>query len=233
MSPDRIIEAMVFVSENPVKPADIAEVFQHEEFQEIGIDEIRAAEILEGLVGKFQSEDYPFELKKIDKGYQFFTKKEYFPYLKHAILLKNQKKLSRAALETLSIIAYRQPVTKPEIEFVRGVNCDYAVNKLLDKGLIEICGRSDAPGRPLLYETSGFFMEYFGLNEISDLPKLQEFSIDEGEFQEQFKVYMEEKDDLMEAVEEGKQRAKENQEQEAETETDKGAEIEENDSGDE
>ena len=95
-------------------------------------------------------------------------------------MLRNQKKLSRAALETLSIIAYRQPITRPEIEFIRGVNCDYAIQKLLEKKLIDIAGRADAPGRPLLYQTSPFFMEYFGINDLKDLPTPKDFSQEEN-----------------------------------------------------
>ncbi|HHG84861.1 MAG TPA: SMC-Scp complex subunit ScpB, partial [Bacteroidetes bacterium] len=86
-------------------------------------------------------------------------------------------------------IAYRQPITKSEIEFIRGVNCDYTVRSLLDKNLIDILGRSDAPGRPLLYGTSSYFMEYFGINEIKDLPKIEEIKVNEAEFQAQFKLF--------------------------------------------
>ena len=118
---------------------------------------------------------YPFEIKKVGGGYQFFTKKRFHSFVKKATLSKNQKRLTRSALETLSIIAYRQPITKAEMEFIRGVNCDYAVQKLLDKKLVSIVGRSEAPGRPLLYSTSPFFMQYFGLGDIGDLPKLKEF----------------------------------------------------------
>jgi segregation and condensation protein B len=86
-----------------------------------------------------------------------------------------KKRLSRSALETLSIIAYKQPVTKSELERIRGVNCDYAIQKLLEKELVAIQGRSDGPGRPLLYGTSDKFMDYFGLKSLDDLPKPKEF----------------------------------------------------------
>ncbi len=204
MTPNKIIESLIFVSDSPMKPASIMEVFEGKEFKGINLDESTLSEILDGLSLKYNSDEFPFELKKIDGGYQFFSKKEYFPYLRHAALLSNRRKLSRTALESLAIIAYRQPVTKTEIEFIRGVNCDYAIQKLLEKKLIRIKGRADAPGRPLLYETSQFFMEYFGLNDISDLPKLEEFTIDEDAFQEQFKVYIEEKDELEEVINEGR-----------------------------
>ena len=87
---------------------------------------------------------------------------------------KNKKRLSVASLETLAIIAYKQPVTKPEIESIRGVNCDYTVQKLLERELVEMAGRSEAVGKPLLYRTSTLFMDYFGINSVTDLPQLKE-----------------------------------------------------------
>ena len=86
-----------------------------------------------------------------------------------------RKRLSRSALETLSIVAYKQPVSKPELEKIRGVSCDYAIQKLLEKELVMIVGRSDGPGKPLLYATSAKFMDYFGLKSIEDLPQPKEF----------------------------------------------------------
>ncbi|MCL4106257.1 UNVERIFIED_CONTAM: hypothetical protein GTU68_061099 [Idotea baltica] len=150
--------------------------------------------LLVSLAEKYQADGFVFELRQIDGGYQFYTKRDYYTYVRQAALEKNKRKLSRASMETLSIVAYRQPVTKTEIEFIRGVNCDYAVRKLLDGKLIEIRGRSEAAGRPLLYGTSPYFMEYFGLNDVKDLPKLDEISIDEATFQGQFKVYLQESD---------------------------------------
>ncbi|HZB12775.1 MAG TPA: SMC-Scp complex subunit ScpB, partial [Chryseolinea sp.] len=108
-------------------------------------------------------------------GYQFLTKPAYQASI--GIMLKQQskKRLSTSAMETLSIIAYKQPISKTEIENIRGVNCDYAVQKLLDKGLIEITGKAETIGRPMLYGTTTKFMEYFGLNDIAQLPTPKEF----------------------------------------------------------
>ncbi|MEM7037436.1 MAG: SMC-Scp complex subunit ScpB, partial [Bacteroidota bacterium] len=192
MEISNIIEALIFAAEGPLKPDQILEVFQHESFEGPDFEAEKVDEALLVLKEKYESDAYVFELRQIDGGYQFYTKRPFYPYLRHAALLKNKKKLSRASLETLSIIAYRQPITKTEIEFIRGVNCDYAVRKLLDKKLVEIRGRSEAPGRPLLYGTSTYFMEYFGINSTKDLPKLEEIKVDEQEFQEQFKVYLKE-----------------------------------------
>ncbi|MEM7658455.1 MAG: SMC-Scp complex subunit ScpB [Bacteroidota bacterium] len=173
----QMLEAIIFVAEHPVKleflQGILAEEAEAKEKEAPTQAEVESA--LELLLNKYQGERYPFEIRQVAEGYQFYTKERYYPYVKRATLTKNQKRLSRAALETLSIIAYRQPITKAEMEFIRGVNCDYAVQKLLDKQLVSILGRADAPGRPLLYGTSPFFMEYFGIGSMGDMPKLKEF----------------------------------------------------------
>jgi len=116
------------------------------------------------------------ELVKIGNGYQFLTKKEYHAVINLLQLQRSKKKLSQAALETLAIIAYKQPVTKPDIEQIRGVNCDYSIQKLLEKELIAIVGKSEGLGKPILYGTSNLFMDYFGINSIEELPQLKDFT---------------------------------------------------------
>jgi segregation and condensation protein B len=188
ISLEKIIESIIFVSDQPVSADDLLEIVNQSEEEEqtdekeegqkklpLQFSEAEVAEALNGLVTKYQEEKYPFEIQKVAKGYQFFTKREFYPFVKKASVVRNQKRLTRATLETLAIVAYRQPVTKAEVEFIRGVNCDYAIQKLLDKKLVEIQGRADAIGKPLLYGTSTFFMEYFGINGVEDLPKLKEF----------------------------------------------------------
>jgi segregation and condensation protein B len=130
---------------------------------------------IQRLDEKYQTDDFSFQLFKSAGGYQFLTKPSYQTSI--GIMLKQQskKRLSTAARETLSIIAYKQPISKSEIENIRGVNCDYAVQKLLDKGLIEITGKAETIGRPMLYGTTSKFMEYFGINDISELPTPKEF----------------------------------------------------------
>ena len=125
---------------------------------------------------KFGAEEYSFQLFKSAGGYQFLTKPAYQASI--GIMLKQQskKRLSTSAMETLSIIAYKQPISKTEVENIRGVNCDYAVQRLLDKGLIEILGKAETVGRPILYGTSPKFMEYFGISEISELPTPKDFT---------------------------------------------------------
>lgn len=133
---------------------------------------------IQRLDEKFQVEDFSFQLYKAAGGYQFLTKPAYQASI--GIMLKQQskKRLSTSAMETLSIIAYKQPISKTEIENIRGVNCDYAVQKLLDKSLIEITGKADTIGRPMLYGTTPKFMEYFGINDLNELPVPKEAASD-------------------------------------------------------
>lgn len=140
--------------------------------------EVSEADILtaiDQLIRQYQQAQYSFQICRIADGYQFLTKPPYENSV--SILLKHQsrKRLSTAALETLAIIAYKQPITKTAIEQIRGVGCDYALTKLLDKSLIEIKGKDDSVGRPLLYGTTGFFMQYFGINSLKDLPTPKDF----------------------------------------------------------
>lgn len=131
---------------------------------------------IQRLEEKYHSDDYAFQLFKAAGGYQFLTKPSYQASI--SILLKQQskKRLSTSAMETLSIIAYKQPISKTEIENIRGVNCDYAVQKLLDKGLIEITGKAETIGRPMLYGTTAKFMEYFGISDLTELPTPKDFT---------------------------------------------------------
>jgi segregation and condensation protein B len=147
---------------------------------ESDIPEKDVLEAIEQLSKQYQAAEFAFEVNHIGGGYQFMTKPAYQASI--SILLKQQskKRLSNSAMETLSIIAYKQPVTKGEMEQIRGVNCDYSVQKLLEKGLIELKGKSESIGRPLLYGTSDQFMEYFGINEINELPTLKDFSTEEN-----------------------------------------------------
>lgn len=131
---------------------------------------------IQRLEEKFVGDEFAFQLFKTAGGYQFLTKPAYQASI--GIMLKQQskKRLSTSAMETLSIIAYKQPISKTEIENIRGVNCDYAVQKLVDKGLIEITGKAETIGRPMLYGTTPKFMEYFGINDLMELPTPKDFT---------------------------------------------------------
>ncbi|HRX94631.1 MAG TPA: SMC-Scp complex subunit ScpB, partial [Chitinophagaceae bacterium] len=137
------------------------------------LDQVEAA--LSGITEKYSADFYPFEVRQSGGGWQFLTRPDYHKTVAQLNGDKFLKKLSAAALETLAIVAYKQPVTKGEIEAIRGVSSDYAVQKLLEKELIIISGRNEkAPGQPLLYSTSKTFMDYFGINSAEELPQIKE-----------------------------------------------------------
>jgi len=170
------IEALVFASDKPLTPIDITELINNAfGFMEDKITMEQVQTAMDGIVEKYQADFYPFEMKESGGGWQFLTKKDYHKTVAQLNQEKYLKRLSAAALETLAIIAYKQPITKADIESIRGVNCDYSIQKLLEKELIVITGRNEElPGKPLIYNTSRTFMDYFGINSPSDLPKLKE-----------------------------------------------------------
>jgi len=170
------IESLIFASDKPLSTLEILELVNNAfAFMEekVSLDQVEAA--IDGIVEKYSAEFYPFEVKQSGGGWQFLTKKEYHKTIAQLNGDKFLKRLSGAALETLAIIAYKQPITKGEIEAIRGVNSDYTVQRLLEKELIIISGRNEKlPGHPLVYSTSKNFMDYFGLNSADDLPKIKE-----------------------------------------------------------
>lgn len=175
------IEALIFASDKPLTSIEITDLI-NQAFgymdDKIGADQVDAA--LEGIVEKYHSEFYPFEVRQSGGGWQFLTKKDFHKTVAQLNGEKFLKRLSAAALETLAIVAYKQPVTKGEIEAIRGVSSDYAVQKLLEKELIVITGRNEKlPGHPLVYATSKNFMDYFGINSPEDLPKIREVLADQ------------------------------------------------------
>ncbi len=175
------IEALIFASDKPLINTELVELLNNAlGFIEdrTTIEQVDAA--VEGIHEKYNSEFYAFELKQSGGGWQFLTKKEYHKTVAQLNGDKFLKRLSTAALETLAIIAYKQPIAKSEMEAIRGVNCDYAVQKLLEKDLVIITGRNeDAVGKPLIYATSKSFMDYFGINSTADLPKINEVLMEE------------------------------------------------------
>ncbi len=174
------IEALIFASDKPLTTLDIAELVNNIESidEKISLDQVESA--IDGIVEKYKAEFYPFEVKQTGGGWQFLTRHEYHKTVAQLNGDKFLKRLSAASLETLAIIAYKQPITKGEIESVRGVNCDYSVQKLLEKELIIISGRNEKqPGQPLIYSTSKNFMDYFGINSADELPKIKEVMPDQ------------------------------------------------------
>ena len=170
------VEALIFASEKPLTAVEITELVNHAfgfMDDKVVMDQVETC--IDGINEKYQSEFYPFELRQSGGGWQFLTKKEYHSTIAQLNGDKFLKRLSTAALETLAIIAYKQPITKSEIEAIRGVNCDYSIQKLLEKELIIISGRNEQQvGKPLIYATSRHFMDYFGINSSEELPKISE-----------------------------------------------------------
>ena len=166
------IEALIFVAEQAITLKEIRNIL--EEIFERNIENEVILQLIETLKEKYNHEDFAFSIIEISEGYQFMTKEKYHETVGILLKQKTKKRLSKTALETLSIIAYKQPVTKTEVEQIRGVNSDYSVQKLLEKELVTIVGRSEKPGRPLLYSTSPKFMDYFGIKSLKDLPKVKD-----------------------------------------------------------
>ncbi len=172
---DIAIESLIFVSNEPVSVDEIFNTLQ----ETLEVEEITKEMILENiekLIKKYKRKDYSFEVIKSGEGYSFLTKKETSNVVNTFLKNRSKKRLSRSALETLSIIAYKQPITKGEIEKIRGVGSDYAMKKLLNRGLVKMKGKSEAIGRPMLYGTTDQFLEYFGITTLRDLPSPKEFS---------------------------------------------------------
>ncbi|PWT97749.1 MAG: SMC-Scp complex subunit ScpB [Bacteroidetes bacterium] len=175
------IEALIFASEKPLTNLELVELVNNA----VGfiedratLDQVEAA--VEGIREKYASEFYPFEIRQSGGGWQFLTKGAFHKTIAQLNGDKFLKRLSAAAMETLAIVAYKQPVTKGEIESIRGVNCDYVIQKLLEKELVVITGRNEnLPGKPLIYATSKSFMDYFGINSPDDLPKIKEVLADQ------------------------------------------------------
>ncbi|HLX91410.1 MAG TPA: SMC-Scp complex subunit ScpB [Puia sp.] len=174
------IESLIFASDKPLTTIELTELINNAfGFMEEKVTQEQIQAAIDGIVEKYQTVFYPFEVRQSGGGWQFLTKKEYYKTIAQLNGEKFLKRLSNAALETLAIVAYKQPVTKGEIESIRGVNCDYSIQKLLEKELIIIGGRNeDLPGKPLIYTVSRSFMDYFGINSPEDLPKLKEVFVD-------------------------------------------------------
>lgn len=162
-----IIEALIFAADKPVSARSIKSCIGE-------LNGVNVREVVDQLNREYRGEGRAFFIMKIAGGYQMVTRPEFENWVKKLYTHKIRHRLSQAALETLAIIAYKQPITRSGIEIVRGVNCDGVLKTLLERDLILIKGREKSPGRPLLYATSKEFLRYFGLNSLSDLPRPKE-----------------------------------------------------------
>ena len=163
-----IIEALLFASPEPLTQKKINIIFDE--------DPPKLDDCIKALSKKFENDNNAIDILNIAGGYQLRTKPEYDLYVRRLLNKTGQLRLSQAALETLSIIAYKQPISRIDIEAIRGVDCAGVIKTLLKKTLIKIKGREDGPGRPLMYSSTDEFLQSFGLSRISDLPKLKEIS---------------------------------------------------------
>jgi segregation and condensation protein B len=180
------IEALIFATDSPVSLGEITECLELTFETAFPEDDVENA--ISQVKERYNGDDSAIELVEIGGGYQFMTKGAYHGVIATWLKQTTTTRLSKAALETLSIIAYKQPVSKSEAEAIRGVSCDYSLQKLLEKELVSIVGRSDGPGRPLLYGTSSKFMDYFGLKNLKDLPQPKDFRDPDNEIGERAPV---------------------------------------------
>lgn len=196
-----VIEALIFASDDVIAANEIINAVKEIDGDDTDISPSDIDSCVEALNEKYQHVEMSFHIIKIAGGYSFATNPDYAKYLGYLSTEKSKRRLSQAALETLAIIAYKQPITKPEIESIRGVNSDYMINTLLEKNLITIKGRAETIGRPLLYATTDEFLKYFGIDKISDLPKpreIEEIMQDEDFIEQKRKIMMNEIEEELE-----------------------------------
>lgn len=167
-----VLEALLVASPEPLTVARAREALGEEAPEPAAV---RAA--LEELAAEYDSAGRGFELREVAGGFQLYTRREHAEWVRRLLARDRAERLSRAALETLAVIAYKQPIPRAEIERIRGVNVDGVLKTLLERGLIRVMGRMDAVGRPLLYGTTDEFLRHFGLRNLSELPKIEEFAV--------------------------------------------------------
>ncbi len=165
-----IIESVLFMAGEPVKLKDIASLFE--------ISGSEAKELMDSVCEKYESVGTGLRLVCLEGNYQLVTNKEYAPWIEKFLGVDKRKQLPTSLVETVAVIAYKQPITRAEIEYIRGVKCDYSVKKLLEYGLIEQAGKKDVPGKPFLYATTPKFLRTFGISSIDELPQVE---VDEDE----------------------------------------------------
>ncbi len=163
------VEALIFASEKPITLEQIKKVLEVP-------DNATINKIIDELKGEYAAQNRGIRVIEIAGGFQMITANTFAPFLKKLFKSRNSDKLSKQALETLAIIAYKQPLTKSEIESLRNVNIDGVMKSLLDKNLLRICGRKKIPGRPYVFGTTREFLEHFGLKSLQDLPKIEDFT---------------------------------------------------------
>ncbi|MCK4248735.1 MAG: SMC-Scp complex subunit ScpB [Candidatus Omnitrophica bacterium] len=210
-----IIEAVLFVSDKPVSVGQLKEIVD-------SLDGPMMRQCVEQLQSEYEKSNRSFQIVEVAGGFQMTTGPEYGQWLKKLYKSRTSNKLSQPALETLAIVAYRQPIIRSEIELIRGVNVDGVLATLLERGVVKIAGRRDVIGRPLIYATTREFLEYFGLNSLKELPQLKEFKEEDIAREERLLALEEENDEKSDAAADHESETETNQDQpDLETEEDK------------
>lgn len=168
-----IIESVLFMAGEPVKLKDIATLFE--------VTTEQAKKLMDSVVLQYESIHGGLKIVCLDSNYQLVTKKEYSPWIEKFLGVDKKKQLPASLVETVAVVAYKQPITRAEIEYIRGVKCDYSVKKLLEYGLIEQSGKKDVPGKPFLYVTTPKFLRTFGISTLEELPQVEITEDDEQE----------------------------------------------------
>jgi len=190
---EQIVEATLFASQTPLTVEEIARADE-------GLEGESVLEAIQALRDSYEESERAFQIYQLGDGYQILTRPEYAPYLERFDSVPRAPHLSPAALETLAIIAYRNPIGRIEIEDVRGVSASSVLRTLLDWELVEVVGRGEGLGRPLLYGITRSFLEHFGLKDLSDLPGPDELPVVLGELQQAMEAELEPPQDLDEAA---------------------------------
>ena len=196
-----VIEALIFSSDDSLTPEEIIKAIKSIDGEDVELTKNDVDKTIDALNQKYTENENAYRILRIANGYLYATMEAYAKYVGYLSSERAKRRLSQAALETLAIIAYKQPITKPELESVRGVNSDYILTTLLEKNLITIKGRAETVGRPLLYGTTDEFLKYFGLNNLTDLPKpreIEEIMQDEDFIEQKRKIMMTELEEKLE-----------------------------------
>ncbi len=167
-----IVEGLLFVAGDAVPIKEICSI--------INIDETTLKRIVNQMMDTFSEENRGVQIIEVNNCYQFCTRPEHYEYIERLVKPQGRQGLSQASLETLAIIAYKQPITKSQVDYIRGVKSEGCISRLIEKGLIEETGRMDGPGRPILYGTTDNFLRLFGLKNLKELPVLKELSEEAG-----------------------------------------------------
>ena len=168
-----VIEALIFASDEPIPGSKIREIIVENE-EQIEITEETVSDFVDKLNERYDENGLSFRIQLLGGGYTFVTEPKYHYWLSIFQHENAYRKLSQSAIESLAIVAYRQPITKPEVDQIRGVDSGYILRQLMEKALIEVSGRADSPGKPLLYRTTKHFLRHFGINSVDELPKPRE-----------------------------------------------------------